>query len=1292
MASLRLSIDARGATAGARRFDEASQVIVRRARAIVVASGNIERAMDSLTKSFTKNTTAFNKAFPDVAKTRLDAVTQGVRTLRDELLNLPSNVNTASQATRAYGDTLPYLRLGLQTVTTANQNFRASLRGTNGIAQETADRINQAARAARNYSTATSFFSRGGNGVVGNARQLLGGVTLATGAALIAKGTISNISDFSDELAKIRGITQASEEELGRLTTAARELGDSSVFGATKAAQGLLELVKAGLSAREAITALPAVLEFSRVGAIDLGEAADVTTGIMRQFDLQSDQTSRIVNVLGFTASSTRTDVAKLASSFKYAGPIASAFGDDLETTSAALGILSQSGIEASLAGTSLRTILLGLSKPTAEARQRIKELGIDIRDLNPATHDIVQIFERFAQAQLDATDAGIIFDRRAVGSALSLTKNIDQVKALTEANRQNTEFSKRAAAEIDASLGSSFKKLGSAAEGASIHVGNAGLGKALQETVDTVTGALLIFANEEDLITKNARSARLLADSFELLTYAVVGFVAVKVVSYLASIEFGLIALESALFRLAYAIAANPIGALVVALGIAATAVFAFSESLDSNHDALVKEQAQLRKTASAIDEYVDAQERLNNSKKTKVVSDQVEALDQQLAALKQLKLDASAGHAIDNTKLDLVFPGLAEKVATQEKLIDDIKNEQRELEQLARPDNISFGDTSNQIDALIKDIETKQAALRVVQEQIVKAGGVSKIGALGIDNGTARNTVTLVELINSKIESLIETRGKLAQKAVKRDHTLLDIPDDGELKRLQKADDAYKKYIDDLFADRELIGKSDLDQAITIEARKALEAATKAGDLFSSVGLAKFSIVTAEITDQETRKAAIKSEDELKKKRKEGTQTLEEQVQALRDELVTLQASEQQRYAVEQRLKAEETARKSGITLTKEYIATLDQVANAVDREREKIKLREDAEKQLKRDQEQAEKDRVKAEEDAFKDLVRIAEARVKEQERQAKASADATRQAEDLVAQLEAEAYTINLTNVEREKALSLKQLDDIATKGEIKNLEQLKTRTKQAIDSADKALKIRSFADDIAGAFGNAFDTIFDSASSLGDKLVSLFRDISKQIFSNLFTKPLAAGISNLIQNSVQGSSFFGNLFGSAPAAAGGQAVTYQASTGLFAKGATFRGNQQTTPSIAQMFAKGGITYVGEPSKTSTVRNFAKGAAFTQSIVPMANGRVVYGREDFPLADGRTGRRGEAGAEAVMPLARAADGSLGVRNHGGSAPTVIHRTTTIKMTVNAKDANSFRNSERQITSRLKRKVNG
>ena len=109
--------------------------------------------------------------------------------------------------------------------------------------------------------------------------------------------------------------------------------------------------------------------------------------------------------------------------------------------------------------------------------------------------------------------------------------------------------------------------------------------------------------------------------------------------------------------------------------------------------------------------------------------------------------------------------------------------------------------------------------------------------------------------------------------------------------------------------------------------------------------------------------------------------------------------------------------------------------------------------------------------------------------------------------------------------------------------------------------------------------------------------------------------------------------------------------------------------------------GGLLASGVGSLAQSILPFADGAPFSQGrVMPFANGGIVSGATPFGMRGG-LGVMGEAGPEAIMPLARGADGKLGVRGSGGNGPTVV-------MNISTPDVQGFARSQNQIAAQMNR----
>jgi len=112
--------------------------------------------------------------------------------------------------------------------------------------------------------------------------------------------------------------------------------------------------------------------------------------------------------------------------------------------------------------------------------------------------------------------------------------------------------------------------------------------------------------------------------------------------------------------------------------------------------------------------------------------------------------------------------------------------------------------------------------------------------------------------------------------------------------------------------------------------------------------------------------------------------------------------------------------------------------------------------------------------------------------------------------------------------------------------------------------------------------------------------------------------------------------------------------------------------------------GGIVSQGIGSLVGNILPFEKGASFAQGRVqPFASGGIVSSPVAFPMRGGGSGLMGEAGPEAIMPLARGADGRLGVRGQGGGNVSVVMNITT-------PDTQGFRRSQGQIAAQIGRAI--
>ena len=200
---------------------------------------------------------------------------------------------------------------------------------------------------------------------------------------------VRSAADFEEGLSRIQAATDSSKEEMIAFRIAAEQAGSTTKFTAVEAATALENLAKSGLESKDAIAALPAVLNLAQAGGVGLADASDYLTKVVRGMGLQFSESARVADVLAMGANASSTSVKGLADAMSYAAPTANVVGLSLESTVAIIGQFANAGIDASRAGTALNSVLTQFSDPTSKFKEALSALGITTTDFDKALHQL---------------------------------------------------------------------------------------------------------------------------------------------------------------------------------------------------------------------------------------------------------------------------------------------------------------------------------------------------------------------------------------------------------------------------------------------------------------------------------------------------------------------------------------------------------------------------------------------------------------------------------------------------------------------------------------------------------------------------------------------------------------------------------------------------------------------------------------------------------------------------------------------------------------------------------------
>lgn len=197
---------------------------------------------------------------------------------------------------------------------------------------------------------------------------------LGIGAAGIKVAT-----DFEKGMSEVKAISGATGKDFDALRNKAIELGADTAFSSNEVAEAMTEMAKAGWSSEQIIDGMSGVLAAAAASGEGLASVSTIVADAITGFGLKAKDSTRIADLLTQAANSGTIGISDLGESFKYIAPVAGAMGLNVEDVTTALSAMSMAGIKGSQAGTSLRTMLTRMVKPTDAVAAAMGELGISV-------------------------------------------------------------------------------------------------------------------------------------------------------------------------------------------------------------------------------------------------------------------------------------------------------------------------------------------------------------------------------------------------------------------------------------------------------------------------------------------------------------------------------------------------------------------------------------------------------------------------------------------------------------------------------------------------------------------------------------------------------------------------------------------------------------------------------------------------------------------------------------------------------------------------------------------------
>lgn len=223
--------------------------------------------------------------------------------------------------------------------------------------------------------------------------------------------------EFESGMSKVQAISGATGKEVEQLKKKAIEMGAKTKFSASEAAEAFSYMAMAGWKTGDMLDGIEGVMNLAAASGEDLASTSDIVTDALTAFGLSAKDSAHFADVLAKASSNSNTNVGLMGETFKYLAPVAGALGYSVEDCAVAIGLMANSGIKASQAGTSLRSLLTNLAKPTEQVADAMEEYNISLTDsqgnMKPMSELVNDLRDRFSglteseKTNLAATLAG---------------------------------------------------------------------------------------------------------------------------------------------------------------------------------------------------------------------------------------------------------------------------------------------------------------------------------------------------------------------------------------------------------------------------------------------------------------------------------------------------------------------------------------------------------------------------------------------------------------------------------------------------------------------------------------------------------------------------------------------------------------------------------------------------------------------------------------------------------------------------------------------------------------------
>lgn len=350
---------------------------------------------------------------------------------------------------------------------------------------------------------------------------IIEGVKMLTSAITdMTKAVIGVGADFEASMSQVSAVSGATGSDFEKLNDKAKEMGATTKFTAAEAADAFNYMAMAGWKTEDMLGGIDGILSLAAAGATELATTSDIVTDALTAFGESAEEAGRLADIMAAASSNANTNVEMMGETFKYAAPVAGALGYSMEDTAVAIGLMANSGIKASQAGTSLRGVLNRMAAPPKTAAAAMTALELSITKQDGSMKSLSEVMEELRAKFSDLSEsekvlrASQLAGQNAMSGLLAIVNAAPaDFEKLTKAVENSNGAAKEMSEIMQDNLKGDIDELESATEGLGIAVYDK-FGNVFRKSVSEVT-------NEVSKLTRQMETGSL-GDKMEELAEGV--------------------------------------------------------------------------------------------------------------------------------------------------------------------------------------------------------------------------------------------------------------------------------------------------------------------------------------------------------------------------------------------------------------------------------------------------------------------------------------------------------------------------------------------------------------------------------------------------------------------------------------------------------------------------------------------------------------------------------------------------------------------------------------------------